>query len=140
LNRKAFANLRIEKDAETSVSTMWGLDMRNRDIPQNQGFCFAWDDAAGMHVFQGRAGGIKTAKREEKTVAEARQKWEPIFEFAAENGTNGTCPVLSPDEVADAIRDMNGTKSKPKADTVKKQMQRAETLGTGFGSVPSGWI
>ena len=36
LNRKAFANLRIDKDAETSVSTMWGLDMRKRDIPQNQ--------------------------------------------------------------------------------------------------------
>jgi hypothetical protein len=129
LNRKAFANLRIEKDAETSVSTMWGLDMRKRDIPQNQGFCFGWDDAAGMHIFQGRAGGIKTAKREEKATTEARQKWEPIFEFAAENGTNGTCPVLSPEEVANAIRDMNGTKSKPKADTIKKQMQRAETLG-----------
>ena len=65
----------------------------------------------------------------EAIAAEARQKREPIFEFAAENGTNGTCPVLSPDEVADVIRDMNGTKSKPKADTVQKQMQRAETLG-----------
>lgn len=129
LNRKAFANLRIEKDAETSVSTMWGLDMRKRDIPQNQGFCFGWDDGAGMHVFQGRAGGLKAAKKEEKTAAEARQKWEPIFDFVAENGTNGTCPILSPDEAATAIQDMNGTKSKPKADTVKKQMQRAETLG-----------
>ena len=108
---------------------MWGLDMRKRDIPQNQGFCFAWDDAAGMHIFQGRAGGLKEAKREEKALEEARQKWVPIFEFAAENGTNGTCPVLSPDEAATAIQDMNGTKSKPKADTVKKQMQRAETLG-----------
>jgi hypothetical protein len=129
LNRKAFANLRIDKDAETSVSTMWGMDMRKRDIPQNQGFCFAWDDAAGMHTFQGRAGGIKAAKREEKATSEALQKWQPIFEFAAENGTNGVCPVLSPEEVATAIQDMNGTKSKPKADTVKKQMQRAEVLG-----------
>jgi hypothetical protein len=129
LNRKAFANLRIEKDAETSVSTMWGLDMRKRDIPQNQGFSFGWDDAAGMHTFQGRAGGIKAAKREEKAITEARQKWEPIFEFVTENGTNGTCPVLSPEEVATAIQDMNGTKNKPKAETVKKQMQRAETLG-----------
>ena len=129
LNRKAFANLRIDKDAETSVSTMWGLDMRKRDIPQNQGFSFGWDDAAGMHTFQGRAGGIKSAKREEKAISEARQKWEPIFEFVTGNGTNSTCPVLSPDEVATAIQDMDGTKSKPKADTVKKQMQRAETLG-----------
>jgi hypothetical protein len=129
LNRKAFANLRIEKDAETSVSTMWGLDMRKRDIPQNQGFSFGWDEAAGMHTFQGRAGGIKAAKREEKAITEARQKWEPIFEFITENGTNSTCPVLSPEEAATAIQDMNGTKSKPKADTVKKQMQRAEALG-----------
>jgi hypothetical protein len=36
---------------------------------------------------------------------------------------------LSPDEVADVIRDMNGTKSKPKADAIKKQIQRAETPG-----------
>jgi hypothetical protein len=129
LNRKAFANLRIEKDAETSVSTMWGLDMRKRDIPQNQGFCFGWDDAAGMHVFKGRAGGLKAAKREEKAAAEARQKWEPIFDFVVENGTKGSCPVLSPDEVATAVRDMNGTKTKPKTDTIKKQMQRAELLG-----------
>jgi hypothetical protein len=31
LNRKAFANLRIEKDPDTSVSTMWGMNMRKRD-------------------------------------------------------------------------------------------------------------
>lgn len=129
LNRKAFANLRIDKDAETSVSTMWGLDMRKRDIPQDQGFCFAWDNAAGMHTFQGRAGGIKAAKREEKAAAEARQKWVPVFDFVAGNGTNGPCPVLSPDEAAEAIRDLNGTKTKPKTDTVKKQLQRAEALG-----------
>ena len=129
LNRKAFANLRIDKDAETSVSTMWGMDMRKRDIPQNQGFCFAWDDAVSMHTFQGRAAGIKAEKREQKAVEEARQKWEPIFEFVAGNGTNTACPVLSPEDAASAIQDMNGTKSKPKADTVKKQMQRAETLG-----------
>jgi hypothetical protein len=129
LNRKAFANLRIEKDAETSVSTMWGLDMRKRDIPQNQGFCFGWDDAIGMHVFKDRAGGLKAAKKEEKAAAEARQKWEPIFDFVAESGTNGSCPVLSPDEAATAIRDINGTKTKPKTDTIKKQMQRAELLG-----------
>lgn len=129
LNRKAFANLRIDKDAETSVSTMWGLDMRKRDIPQNQGFCFGWDDDAGMHVFQGRAAGIKAAKREAKATAEAWEKWEAIFDFAAENGTEGTCPVLTAEEAATVIRDMNGTKYKPKPATIKKQMQRAEALG-----------
>lgn len=129
LNRKAFANLRIDKDAETSLSTMWGMDMRKRDIPQNQGFCFAWDEEAGMHTFQGRAAGIKAAKREQKATEEAREKWENIFEFVAENGTKSACPVLSADEAASAIQDMNGTKTKPRTDTVKKQMQRAEELG-----------
>jgi hypothetical protein len=129
LNRKAFANLRIDKDAETSVSTMWGMDMRKRDIPQNQGFCFAWDEEVSMHTFQGRAAGIKAAKREEKAIIETREKWADIFEHAAANGTKGICPVLSPDEAASIIQDMNGTKTKPKIDTVKKQMQRAEDLG-----------
>jgi hypothetical protein len=64
--------------------------------------------------------GIKAARREERAIAEARQEWDPIFGFAAGNGTNGPCPVLSPDEVADAIRDMNGTQSTPKADKVKE--------------------
>lgn len=129
LNRKAFANLRIDKDPETSVSTMWGLDMRKRDIPPDQGFCFAWNNAAGMHTYFGRAGGIKAAKREQKAADEARDKWVPIFDFVAANGTNGTCPVLTPEEAATAIQEMNGTKTKPKTDTVKKQMQRAEVLG-----------
>jgi hypothetical protein len=129
LNRKAFANLRIEKDAETSVSTMWGMDMRKRDIPQNQGFCFGWDDDAGMHTFKGRAAGLKAAKKRKKPCRKRVRNGRRSSSFVAENGTMGSCPVLSPDDAANAIRDMNGTKNKPKADTIKKQMQRAEVLG-----------
>lgn len=75
LNRKAFANLRIDKDAETSISTIYGSEMRKRDIPREQGFCFGWDDDAKMHVFLDRAGDIKTSVKQEK----ARQEVEGIL-------------------------------------------------------------
>jgi len=126
-------------DAETSVSTMWGMDMRKRDIPQNQGFCFAWDEEVGMHTFKGRAAGPKAAKREEKAVSEAMAKWEDVFEHAVRSGTKGVCPVLSADEAASAIQGINGTKTKPKTDTVKKQMQRAEELGVLKKKSPGRW-
>ena len=139
LNRKAFANLRIDKDAETSISTMWGLDFRKRDIPQNQGFCFAWSDEAKMHVFRGRAGGVKTAQRDAKATAKAREEWEPIFEHAAENGlgvtviaeigTNLTCPALNAERAAEIERDISGTKKLTTYAAMKKRMQRAESLG-----------
>jgi len=72
LNRKAFANLRIDKDAETSISTIYGSEMRKRDIPREQGFCFGWDDEAKMHVFLARAGEIKVSVKEEKARQEAQ--------------------------------------------------------------------
>jgi hypothetical protein len=139
LNRKAFANLRIDKDAETSVSTMWGMDMRKRDIPKNQGFCFAWDDKAGMHTFQGRAGGLRAAKQEEEKIAAAQETWKAIFEHAADNGTEDSCPDLSPAEAAHAFRDIAGTKAPPKTAAVKKRMQRAETLGVLKKTEPNRW-
>lgn len=71
LNRKAFANLRIDKDAETSISTIYGSEMRKRDIPREQGFCFGWDDEAKMHVFLDRASDIKTSVKQEKAKQEA---------------------------------------------------------------------
>jgi hypothetical protein len=128
LNRKAFANLRIDKEAD-GLSVVFGTDMRKRDIPREQGFCFGWDDSAGMHVFKGRAAGIKAAEREAAAIAKAREEWEPIFEFVAANGTNGACPVLSVLTAAEAERDMNGTKNKASAEAMKKRLQRAESLG-----------
>lgn len=71
LNRKAFANIRIEKDTETSISTIYGSEMRKRDIPKEQGFCFGWSDADEMHVFLARAGEMKNAVKEEKSRLEA---------------------------------------------------------------------
>ena len=72
LNRKAFANLRIDKDASTSISTIYGSDMRKRDIPREQGFCFGWDDEAKMHVFLARASDVRSMAKTEKLSCEAR--------------------------------------------------------------------
>jgi len=130
LNRKAFANLRIDKDAETSISTLYGTDMRKRDLPREQGFCFAWDDAAGMHTFQGRAAGVKAAKQESDARAKAWAEWEPIFEAAPDgNRTNGACPVLTATDAVSIESDINRTTKKTSADTMRRRMERAETLG-----------
>jgi hypothetical protein len=129
LNRKAFANLRIDKDGETSVSTIYGTDMRKREIPKDHGFCFAWDDAAGMHTFQGRADGVKAAKRQSDAIEKARSEWSRIYEIAAENGTNGACPELNPQQAAEIERDMNGTNKAVGFEAMKKRMQRAEAFG-----------
>jgi hypothetical protein len=133
LNRKAFANLRIDKDSETSVSTIYGTEMRKREIPREQGFCFAWDIEAGMHLFQGRAAGLKAAQRDAKATAEARAIWEPIFGHAAaemaNSGTNEACPALTPKDAAELEREVSGTGELTKTGTMKKRMQRAETLG-----------
>ncbi|WP_193212001.1 AAA family ATPase [Luteolibacter marinus] len=129
LNRKAFANLRIDKDAETSISTIYGTDMRRRDIPKEQGFCFAWDDETGMHTFQGRAEGVKAAQRGLDAITKARAEWAAIFEHAEEFGTIGECPELTPADAAEIDRDIRGTGDAVKPETMKKRMQRAEKLG-----------
>ena len=126
LNRKAFANLRIDKDAETSVSTIYGTDMRKRDLPKEHGFCFAWDHAAGMHTFQGRAAGLKAAQKESAAIAKETAYFREIF---APRGTNTTCPALTPDEAIEAHRDNGGTEKSPNRDAMKKRMQRAEIIG-----------
>jgi len=138
LNRKAFANLRIDKDTETGVSTIYGTDMRKRDIPRDLGFCFAWDDEAGMHTFQGRAAGLKAANAESKRVTAATELFLPIFE-AFSIGTKTLCPAMSPKEVLETERDIIGTE-KPKSEAAwKKQMQRAESLGVLRKSEEGKW-
>jgi len=128
LNRKAFANLRIDKDTETSISTIFGTDMRKRDLPKEQGFCFAWDNEAKMHLFQGRAAGLKAAQREEKAVSDARKTWVEIYEIASQR-ENTAFPALSPKEAADIEQEISGKDDLTKTDTMKKRMQKAESLG-----------
>jgi len=138
LNRKAFANLRIDKD-ESGVSTVYGGDMRRRDIPKVQGYCFQWNPSAGMHTYAGRAAGLQAAKRDAEAVTKTRAEWEPVFSYAGEIGTNGLCPDLSAEEAARLERDMSGTESLTKTDAMKKRMQRAETLGVLRKTTPGRW-
>lgn len=139
LNRKAFANLRIDKDNTTSISTLYGTDMRKQDIPKEQGFCFAWDQAAGMHVFVGREGGVKAAERDRKAIDEARTYWSEIFQVAQEIGTKSTCPDLSPEEASKIDRDISGTKKAVTKQAMKKRMQRHEGLGVLRKTIAGRW-
>lgn len=140
LNRKAFANLRIDKDAETSISTIYGSDMRKRDIPKEQGFCFGWDEAAGMHTFKGRAAGLKAAQKDEKAATEAREYWEPIFEHLAGNRENIAFPAITANLAVISAREISGNGEATKIETMKKRLQKAETLGVLRKSSPGEWV
>ena len=89
LTRKAFANVKVEKD--DGVSIIYGDKMRKKDIPKSQGFCFQWSDEAHMHVSIGTAGQLKAveieAKNDEKrakavAAAEAVFGSEPALEYS----------------------------------------------------------
>lgn len=126
LNRKAFANLRIDKDTSTGISVIYGTDMRKRDIPHAHGFCFGWDDRAGMHVHKGRNAAMKAAEREREAAAKAREFWEGIF---SRFGTFSPCPELSAVEAIECLRDIDGTGKAMGEEAMKKRMQRAEVIG-----------
>ncbi len=129
LQRKAFGNIRIDKDSKTSISTIYGTEMRKGHIPKEHGLCFAWDETAQMHCTLGIHSQIAGQQRGTTKAKEEREKWLEIFENAPENGTKGLVPKLSPEQAAKIIRDTNGTGKAPKIDTIRKQMERAETLG-----------
>lgn len=126
LNRKAFANLRIDKDASTGLSVIYGTDMRKRDIPQNHGFCFGWDDAARMHVYKGRNATMKAEMRERDAVTRAREEWERIFE---KKGKMDGFPFLTVRDAIELERDIKGKAESTTETTMKKRLQRGEVLG-----------
>lgn len=138
LQRKAYGNVRIDKERVTGISTIYATDNRKGDIPKTQGLCFAWDELTGMHSTLGIHSALAEQKRENEKTAMEFKKWIPVFESADPNGTKATCPELSAAQASKIIRDRNGTEIKPSEDTTKKQMQRAESLGvlrkTGRGT------
>jgi len=73
LARKAETNLRLAKDAQTGVTTMWADYARHCHISKNDGICFSWSDVLGMHVNRGTAGQIKAGERQEKFRDEAEK-------------------------------------------------------------------
>jgi|GEM_PF-3348498 len=129
LQRKAFANIRIDKDSDTGISTIYATDNRRGDIPKMQGLCFQWDNEAGMHVTLGIHSELVGQKKESEKIKKEREKWAAIYEYDSEKRDKNACPDLSPKQAAEIIRDMNGTENSQSENTIKKQMQRAETLG-----------
>ena len=95
LNRKAFANIRIEKDTETSISTIYGSEMRKRDIPKEHGFCFGWDNESEMHVFLARANELKSIVSEQKYRAEAASILPLNRSFKYGEGVNSIADSLA---------------------------------------------
>jgi hypothetical protein len=70
LERKAETPLRLAKDTN-GITTMWADKARHGHLPREQGLCFQWSDAAGMHVSCGDAKEIKSAAIRDKLKAEA---------------------------------------------------------------------
>jgi hypothetical protein len=91
-----------------------------------------------MHLFQGRAAGLKAAQREEKAVSDARKTWGEIYEIASKR-ENSTFPALSPKEAAEIEQEISGKDELTKTDTMKKRMQKAETLGVLRKADSLGW-
>jgi hypothetical protein len=126
LNRKAFANLRIDKDPSTGLSVIYGTDMRKRDIPQSHGFCFGWDDAARMHIYKGRNAVMKAEIRERDATNRAREEWERIFEEKVKiDGFH----FLTVRDAIELERDIKGKAEPTTETTMKKRLQRGEVLG-----------
>ena len=72
LERKAETPLRLAKDSN-GITTIWADKARHGHLPREQGLCFQWSDAAGMHVSCGDAKEIKSAAIREKLKADAEK-------------------------------------------------------------------
>jgi hypothetical protein len=138
LQRKAFANIRIDKDANTGISTIYGTDMRKADIPKSQGLCFAWSDDEHMHMTLGPASEVKRECRASKQEQNAIEEFTAIYEYAAkQQKDNSYCPSITAEMAATILLDIGWTKSSTSLPAVLKRMQRAEINGvlkkTGAG-------
>ena len=71
LARKSESNLRLQKDVQTGITTIWADAARHCHIPKNEGTCFSWCDTLGRHVSRGSAGTIKASQKTEKFRTEA---------------------------------------------------------------------
>lgn len=72
LERKAETPLRLAKDASTGVTTVWSDRARHCHLPKDDGLCFAWSDAMGMHVSVGTAREMKASSKRAKLREEAQ--------------------------------------------------------------------
>lgn len=72
---------------------------------------------------------IITDTREKKPLEFLNLPSEAGTLQSGEIGTNGPCPELSPKLAAEIERDIAGTGKETKEPTMKKRMQRAESIG-----------
>lgn len=49
IERKAEANIRLEKNYNSMITSVWGEKMRGKPIPKKDAVCFAWDDSTRRH-------------------------------------------------------------------------------------------
>jgi hypothetical protein len=70
LERKAETPLRLQKDANTGIITMWSDRARHCHIPKSQGSCFVWSDEAQMHVSCGDASEVRLTGNRRKFEGE----------------------------------------------------------------------
>jgi hypothetical protein len=85
LNRKAFANLRIDKEDDMSI--IYGEQMRKKDIPKSVGICFKWDDEARMHVTAGSAKQVQAGKIEDEKNAKIEKSREDAAKVFGDEST-----------------------------------------------------
>lgn len=78
LSRKAFANLRIEKDAN-EISVLYGQNMRKRALPKKNGVAFQWNESVGMHTCLGTYGAIIAESRRSVKTEKHLGEVEKIF-------------------------------------------------------------
>jgi hypothetical protein len=88
LERKAESNIRVAKDKD-GISTIFIEKGRHCYIPQQQGYCFQWDDESGMHRSMGQRNRVLAERAEgrkaEKEDAEV-DKWTAILREAFPGG------------------------------------------------------
>jgi len=70
LERKQFAGLRLEKDAN-DITTLWTDRSRKASIPKSQGVRFAYDKEAGLHLPVDSANDARSVAAADALVAQA---------------------------------------------------------------------
>lgn len=106
LERKAETNLRLAKDKD-GITTIWAERARHCYLPREQGPCFSWNDAKGMHTSCGTAGEIKSAATRDRMEGEADSA------FGGEE-------TMSYTDLVKAIMDSLDIKERAAKDRVKK--------------------
>lgn len=116
LGRKAFANLRVDKDQD-SVSTLYGSDMRKRDIPKSAGICFAWNEEEKMHTVIGSSSEIereRSAKSAETKKANELAKHTALLESILADDSMPYNDLVQAIIEADGVSDSAAKKRIPK--------------------------